>query len=89
MVKPRSDGPKTCFEYSLPLQRCQSPRIRWQCSGPGPGTLRCANICRCLSPLESWRARAGAQMVKKDEKWSIGFANASVHVATWVINHNS
>ena len=39
--------------------------------------------------MESWRARAGAQMDKKDEKWSTGFANASVHVATWVINHNS
>ena len=38
--------------------------------------------------MESWRARAGAQMVKKVEKWSIGFANASVQVVTWVINHN-
>ena len=89
VVKPRSGGPKTCSEYSLPLQRCRSPRIRWQCSGPDPGMLPCANIYRCLSPLESWRARAGAHMVKKDEKWSIGYTNASVHVATWVINHNS
>ena len=46
------------FDYSVksedsePLLRCQSLRIRWQCSVPDPGTLRCANIYRCLSPLE-------------------------------------